>query len=211
MSDFVVLQTDYMDMAEVLKKRRAELGISQTALGEMAGVNVRQIARYESGEQHPSLPQAVELAKALSISIAELAGEVDSGIDLSGEWHAGWQTYKDGVQRLAIQPVVAHQHGNIVQVSAERTVAVEEGGYNWAGEFRLWDNEVLMGWYRGADGSVRSKGTMYFALDGDGNQATGRWVGLSHDGRVVTGNSSLARNADDAESILQGLIDGSKS
>jgi transcriptional regulator with XRE-family HTH domain len=200
-----------MDMADVLKKRRAALGISQAALGEMAGVNVRQIARYESGEQHPSLPQAVELAKALSISIAELAGEVESGLDLSGIWHAGWQTYKDGVQRLAIQEVVAHQHGNVVQLSAQRTAPVEEGGYNWAGEFRLWDNEVLMGWYRGADGNVRSKGTMYFALLDQGNQAKGRWVGMSYDGKVITGNASLARTAEDAQTILQDLVEAVSS
>jgi hypothetical protein len=29
---------------------------------------------------------------------------------------------------------------------------------------RLWDNEVLMGWYAANDGSIRSKGTMYFVL-----------------------------------------------
>ena len=32
-----------------------------------------------------------------------------------------------------------------------------------AGELRLWDNEILMGWYAANEGSVRSKGTMYFA------------------------------------------------
>jgi len=29
---------------------------------------------------------------------------------------------------------------------------------------RLWDNEVLMGWYAANDGSIRSRGTMYFVL-----------------------------------------------
>ena len=29
---------------------------------------------------------------------------------------------------------------------------------------RLWDNEVLLGWYAANDGSIRSKGTMYFVL-----------------------------------------------
>jgi len=36
----------------------------------------------------------------------------------------------------------------------------DEGRYYWSGELRLWDNEILMGWYAAADGSVRSKGTM---------------------------------------------------
>jgi hypothetical protein len=30
--------------------------------------------------------------------------------------------------------------------------ADEDGGYLWRGEPRLWDNELLMGWY----GAVRS-------------------------------------------------------
>ncbi|MGH1488194.1 MAG: helix-turn-helix transcriptional regulator [Acidimicrobiales bacterium] len=194
-------------MSEVLKARRAELGISQNGLADMAGVNVRQIARYESGEQQPVLSVAVQLADALSISLAELAGQISSGQDLDGQWFAGWETFKDGVRRLAIQEVTAHQHGQHLQVTADRTVAVEEGGYNWAGELRVWDNEVLMGWYRGADGSVRSKGTMYFAIDSSGNHATGRWVGMSYDGNVITGNSSLARTAEQAESILQALVE----
>jgi hypothetical protein len=40
----------------------------------------------------------------------------------------------------------------------------EDGGYLWRGELRLWDNEILMGWYAANDGSVRSKGTMYFVM-----------------------------------------------
>ena len=59
--------------------------------------------------------------------------------------------------------------------------------YRWRGELRLWDNELLMGWYASTDGGVRSKGTMYFVLHPHGQQMTGRWVGLSYDGNIVTG------------------------
>ena len=203
--DGLVIHTDQMDMAEVLKSRRAELGMSQAGLAEIAGVNVRQIARYESGEQQPVLGVAVQLADALSISLAELAGQIDHGLELGGTWWSGWETFKDGNRRLAIQEVKAHQHGQHLQMTAERTVPVEEGGYNWAGELRIWDNEVLMGWYRGADGGVRSKGTMYFSLHAQGNKATGRWVGMSYDGNVITGHASLARTADESEKILTEL------
>lgn len=199
----VVSHTDQVDMSEVLRSRRAELGISQADLAKAAGVNVRQIARYESGEQQPVLSVAVQLADALSISLAELAGQIVHGLDLSGQWRAGWQTYRDGTERHAIQEVDAHQHGQHLQLTAKRTAPVEEGGYDWFGELRVWDNEVLMGWYRGADGGVRSKGTMYFALNTAGTQGTGRWVGMSYDGAVITGAASLARNTDDAEKLLQ--------
>ena len=39
-----------------------------------------------------------------------------------------------------------------------------------------------MGWYRGADGGVRSKGVFYFVLAPQGTEAIGRWVGMSMDG-----------------------------
>jgi hypothetical protein len=34
---------------------------------------------------------------------------------------------------------------------------------------------------------VRSKGTMFFTLHQHGTRMTGRWVGLSYDGPIVTG------------------------
>jgi periplasmic divalent cation tolerance protein len=43
-----------------------------------------------------------------------------------------------------------------------------------------------MGWYAASDGSVRSKGTMYFVMHPHGIHASGRWVGLSYDGNIVT-------------------------
>jgi hypothetical protein len=39
-----------------------------------------------------------------------------------------------------------------------------------------------MGWYAANDGSIRSKGTMYFALHPHGLHMSGRWVGLGYDG-----------------------------
>jgi hypothetical protein len=39
---------------------------------------------------------------------------------------------------------------------------------------RLWDNEILMSWYAANDGSIRSKGTMYFALHPHGLHMSGR-------------------------------------
>jgi hypothetical protein len=38
-----------------------------------------------------------------------------------------------------------------------------------------------VGWYAASDGSVRSKGTMYFVMHPHGINMTGRWVGLSYD------------------------------
>jgi transcriptional regulator with XRE-family HTH domain len=46
----------------IIKARREELALSQAALARAAGVHVRQIRRYESGEQQPVLGVAVRMA-----------------------------------------------------------------------------------------------------------------------------------------------------
>lgn len=73
-----------MDMYDVIRSRRLSLGLSQTELAKTVGVNVRQIARYEAGEQEPGLSVAVSLADALDISLSQLAGQVSDELDLSG-------------------------------------------------------------------------------------------------------------------------------
>ena len=39
-----------MDISEAIKRRRGELGLSQTQLAEKTGISLRQLARYEVGE-----------------------------------------------------------------------------------------------------------------------------------------------------------------
>jgi transcriptional regulator with XRE-family HTH domain len=192
-----------MDMAEVIRRRRAELGLSQADLAKAAGVDTRQIRRYEAGQQQPVLSVAVAIAKALGISVSELAGTPSHRVNLTGDWWTCWQTSRGGVEDIRTQPVHLDQHGELIQIEATaRGRPVEEGGYLWRGELRLWDNEILMGWYAASDGSVRSKGTMYFVIHPHGISATGRWVGLSYDGNIVTGWSSMARTEADARELV---------
>ncbi len=60
-------------MSEVIRRRRTELGLTQADLGAAAGVDARQIRRYEAGQSQPVLLVAVAIADALGISISELA------------------------------------------------------------------------------------------------------------------------------------------
>src|SRR4029450_521407 len=90
----------HVEISEVIRRRRAELGMSQGQLAAAAGVDTRQIRRYEAGEQQPLFSVAIAIADALNISIAQLAGKIDHGLDLSGDWWAAWQTWKDGVPRV---------------------------------------------------------------------------------------------------------------
>lgn len=196
-----------MELHEVMRRRRAELGLSQTDLAARAGVDKRQIRRYESGDTQPSLPVARAIASALEISIDELAGNETHRIDLSGEWWACWQTFKDGEEVITVQEMTIRQQGDRMEIAAASrgNVTVEEGGYLWDGQMRLWDNEVLMGWYVATDGAVRSKGTLFFIVHPHGISMTGRWVGLSYDGPIVTGFGSMARSEDEARSLMNQL------
>ncbi len=193
-------------MSQVLRSRRRELGLSQTQLAQAAGVHMRQIRRYEAGEQQPVFPVAVAIAKALDISLAELAGMPTHRINLTGDWWASWQTSKDHQQHVTAQQVRIDQRAELIHVvTTTRGTSIDEGGHMWSGELRLWDNEILMGWYTAADGSVHSKGTVYIVLQANGDSARGRWVGLGDHGQIMTGWVGLAKSENDARGIIDQL------
>ena len=142
-----------MELGDVIRQRRDQLGLSQAELARAAGIDARQIRRYESGEQQPSFTVAVAIAAALKISLTDLAGMPSHRVKLSGKWWASWQTFRDGAERIATQQVEFNQEGDFIRVATiTRGLSEEEGGYHWSGELRLWDNEVLMGWYAANDG-----------------------------------------------------------
>lgn len=196
-----------MEIAEVIRERRAELGMSQRDLAQAAGVDVRQIRRYEAGEQQPLLSVAVAIADALKISVGELAGKPSHRVKLSGQWWASWQTSRSGEERIASQQVEIKQEGDLLQVATiSRGLSVEEGGYHWSGELRLWDNELLLGWYAATEGAIRSKGTLYFVLHPHGLNMSGRWVGLGYDGRIMSGWASMGQTREESEETMTKLM-----
>ncbi|WP_051324164.1 helix-turn-helix domain-containing protein [Candidatus Solirubrobacter pratensis] len=193
---------------DVIRRLRQEAGLSQAGLAAAAGIHLRQIHRYESGEQQPALGVAQRMASALGVTLDELAGGSSDRVTLDGTWWAAWQTFSDGQQIIATQPVGLSQHGSTISIEAlERSTENERGGYLWRGELRLWDGQVLMGYYAAADGNVRSKGTMFFILHAQGEHAHGRWVGLSYDGPVISGYATLARTQDAAQAAMTRLLD----
>jgi transcriptional regulator with XRE-family HTH domain len=195
-----------MEMHEIIRQRRADLGMSQGDLAAKVGVDRRQIRRYESGETQPTLSVARSIARALGISIDELAGDETHRVNLTGEWWACWQSWKDGVETINPHQVEMQQQADNIQVVATtRGTPLEEGGYLWRGELRLWDNEVLMGWYVADEGAVRSKGTMYFVLHQHGINMVGRWVGLSYDGPIITGWGAIARTEEEVVNLMNEL------
>jgi transcriptional regulator with XRE-family HTH domain len=196
-----------MEMPEVIRTRRAQLGLSQTDLATAAGVDRRQIRRYEAGEQQPALNVAVAIARALQISVNELAGQESQRADLTGDWWASWQTSKEEHEVITSQEVRARALSDTTYElrTITRGIDVAEGGYMWRGELRLWDNEVLMGWYIANEGAVRSKGTLYYVLHPHGIQLRGRWVGMSYDGPIQTGFAAMAHSEDEARQLIETL------
>src|SRR5262249_21083554 len=157
--------------------------------------------------KYETLPIAKAIARALDISIDELAGEETHRISLTGHWWASWQTSRSGTEKVATQEVEVKQEGSALHLTTlTRGLSVEEGGYHWSGELRLWDNEILMGWYASNDGSIRSKGTMYFVVHPHGLNMSGRWVGLGYDDQIMTGFASMAQNREEAEAAMTRLI-----
>lgn len=185
--------------------------MSQADLAAAAGVDTRQIRRYEAGQQQPVPSAAVNIANALDISLGELAGMPSQRVSLSGEWFAGWQSFKDGIEDIRVQTVRMRQHGEFIQIEAlTRGRPIEQGGYLWRGELRLWDNEILMGYYVAAEGAIRSKGTFYYVMHPHGVHIAGRWVGLSYDGKIITGWSSMGHSEDVVRKVLDELKETGK-
>jgi len=201
-----------VEMNEVIRQRRDELGMSQGDLAAKVGVDRRQIRRYETGETQPTLPVAKTIARALGITLDELAGDETHRIDLTGDWWACWQSWKDGEEVINPHEVRMSQRGDTVEIVAvTRGTPIERGGYTWHGEMRVWDNEVLMGWYVANEGAIRSKGTMYFTLHQHGINAVGRWVGLSYDGPIITGWGALARSEEEVTALMDKLRSDEKA
>src|SRR5215212_8611820 len=109
---------EHSNFGEVLRRLRQEAGLSQAGLAGAAGINLRQIHRYERGEQQPALDVAQRLAATLGVTIDELAGGATDRVKLDGTWWAAWQTFNEGEQVIATQPVGLSQHGATVQIEA---------------------------------------------------------------------------------------------
>ncbi|MFC9660860.1 helix-turn-helix domain-containing protein [Nocardia sp. NPDC127606] len=189
-------------IADVIRRRRKQLQLSQAALGRLVGTDQKTISRYESGESVPDVVIGLQLADALGVSVNELVGRAARTLDLSGEWSASWQTWGDTGERVDTHGLSIAQDGAFLALDGARARPVDEGSYTWVGELRLWDNESLMGWYVATEGAVRSKGSMYFALHPQGLAMAGSWVGQSAAGLVIRGWGAITRHAQLSEPLV---------
>ncbi|NUP28957.1 MAG: helix-turn-helix transcriptional regulator [Nocardia sp.] len=194
--------------AEVIRARRSHLRLSQDRLAELVGVTQRQIGRYESGEQSPSLAVSVRLAGALQVSLTELAGADTPGTDLAGDWWVAWQYRKTDADRVNTHLLAIAQDDETLRLAdGDRAYPDAHGSQAWRSELRLWGREVLMGWYTTAGRNIRHIGTLYFALHPDRSQMIGSWTGLRPTGSLARGWTAIARDRQCAIDLVTSLID----
>jgi transcriptional regulator with XRE-family HTH domain len=59
-----------VQLGKKIKQLRLDRGLTQTELGKRIGVSYRQIQKYENGSNHILASRLYDLAKALSIDVA---------------------------------------------------------------------------------------------------------------------------------------------
>lgn len=184
-----------MQTAEVIARRRSELGWTQAELGRRVGTDPRNIRRYESGEAAPTLGAAQNLAKALGITLDELVGDAPT---FGGLW---WSSWEGLAARTLSGPVHLSHHGRSVEVNpaAVRDPAYVAEDLQWRSSL-LADDESLLGWFDLHCVAVSARGTLQ--LHRRGETITGTWVKISLREGMSTGSLGLGRTADAARAAL---------
>lgn len=64
-------------LGERIRRRRRELGMSQSALGAKLGITFQQVQKYENGTNRVSATMLVKLSQALGMAVTEILHDVD--------------------------------------------------------------------------------------------------------------------------------------
>jgi transcriptional regulator with XRE-family HTH domain len=68
-----------------IRRRRLELGLSQTALGRVLGVSFQQVQKYERGDNRVAPRRLLELAKLLKVPVTYFLEGALPGVDTGGD------------------------------------------------------------------------------------------------------------------------------
>lgn len=79
---------------KTLKLVRKSKGLTQTELGEKAGISTRMIAHYENWAGCPPVEKMILLAKVLDVSLDELLGLKQTNKEILTEHPKLWNKFK---------------------------------------------------------------------------------------------------------------------
>lgn len=182
---------------DIIRTRREALGWTQVDLADRCGVTSKQVGRWEDGSQNPTIPNGVVVARALGITLAELAGEVAMGLDMAGVWYAAWDTTRDNEPVINRHLINATQAGETIRLDAD-------GDYLWTGTCHAVDGAII-GTYRAIERGKSQCGALHFHV-GDG-ALIGHWSGQWVDGISGAGHGVLARDPARADRLIKTLIE----
>lgn len=129
-------------------------------------------------------------------------------VDLSGEWHAIWETTAHNELNINHEVVEFSQdRANIVVKNLAASQDNKDGGYLWEARLTVHDNRHMVGAYWSVDRSVNARGTLYMLLNPTGRFITGVWAGCNIDTDLASGRVALARSKDDATAEFTRLTD----
>lgn len=72
-------EVEQTSLADLIKAKRAEKGMTQKELAEAVGISVSALKQYESGRQEPPMTKAKQIAAALDISANDIWSELSGG------------------------------------------------------------------------------------------------------------------------------------
>lgn len=134
--------------------------------------------------------------------------EDNDNIDVTGEWHAAWQTSVDGAELINTEHIKMLQKGKTVKVwNTEKSPENPKAGFLWESQSQFLQGRNLMGWYFAkAEESNASKGILYLSYLSPRKLFFGKWVGTAYDGELITGCVVFSKVRAEAKLELQRFI-----
>lgn len=188
-----------MEFSEVIKTRRSALGWSQADLAREAGIDVRQIRRYEAGDSQPTLTAAKALADALDVSIDTLAGGIPSD-GITGLWWMAWHP-ASSQKPLLVRIEIAHAGTGYLMAVAEDP----ESDPEFPGSWRATLTRNRNGSYMGYSLSLTLASILIFEPREPG--WFGQWIRVPI-GPNNIGHLALARDRQAAKQLLRDASEG---
>lgn len=187
-------QNGEVELSEVIKARRSALGWSQADLAREAGIDVRQIRRYEAGDSQPTLTAAKALADALDVSIDTLAGGIPSE-GITGLWWMAWRA-ASFPETLLVRMEIAHSATGYLMAVAEDPDSSPHFPAAWRATLT-----------RGRDGSYMGHSlslvlAAILLLEPRGSGWFGQWIRMPIGPKNI-GNLALARDRQSAEQLMR--------